>query len=148
MSNNINNKTGWECTNCKKVYSPWMPSCTSCPPKILSSITSGNTRIGVISSIGGISSVAHPIPEEYVVRGQSQPREQMSNNKQSSVAWLIDNLYLKDSLKWQEVIEQAKAMHKEEIEKTYVKGYEDKDFSYFEPEQYYNETFGGNNEQS
>jgi hypothetical protein len=40
--------------------------------------------------------------------------------------------------------EQAKAMHKEEIEQTYQKGYNDADFSYYDPEQYYNETYGGN----
>lgn len=73
MKNNINNKTGWECPNCKRVYAPWMPSCTSCQPKILSSSTSGN------SWIGGISSVAQPIPEKYVVRGQSQPTEYHSD---------------------------------------------------------------------
>ena len=141
MSNNINNKTGWECPNCKKVYAPWMPSCTSCPPKILSSSTSGN------SWIGGISSVAQPIPEEYVVRGQSQPREQMSNNKQSSVDYLIDHLYLKDSLKWQEVIEQAKAMHEMEIRFAFNEG-KITLLNKIEKssEEYYNETFGSNNE--
>jgi hypothetical protein len=43
-----------------------------------------------------------------------------------------------------EAYEQAKAMHKEEIEQTYQKGYNDADFSYYDPEQYYNETYGGN----
>ena len=69
----------------------------------------------------------------------------MSNNKQSSVEWLFYK-FISCSLKVSdifELLEQAKAMHKEEIEKTYIKGYEDKDFSYFDPEQYYNETFGG-----
>lgn len=37
-----------------------------------------------------------------------------------------------------------KAMHKEEIKKAYLKGYEDKDFSYFDPKQYYELTYGGN----
>ena len=76
----------------------------------------------------------------------------MSNNKKlSSIEWLIDNLYLKDSIKWIEIIEQAKAMHKEEIKMTAIK-------CHFEGtrqisktseeyiqygEQYYNETFEG-----
>ena len=41
-------------------------------------------------------------------------------SKQSSIEWLIDNLYLKDSLKWEEILEQAKSMHKEECIKYYV----------------------------
>ena len=62
-------------------------------------------------------------------------------SKQSSIEWLIDNLYLKDSLKWEEILEQAKAMHKEEIME-----------AHFAPkygcfsEQYYNEKF--NDEQT
>ena len=74
----------------------------------------------------------------------------MSNNKQSSIEWLIDNLYLKDSLKWIEIIEQAKATHKEEMEHFFkrgmflVKGRLWKPIDKFE--QYYNETFGGNND--
>jgi len=76
----------------------------------------------------------------------------MNNNKQSSVEWLVKELNQKIDFipmsKWdeiKEVIEQAKVMHKEEIEQTYQKGYNDADFSYYDPEQYYNETFGGNN---
>ena len=71
----------------------------------------------------------------------------MSNNKQSSIEWLIDNLYLKDSLKWGNIIEQAKAMHKEEMFE-YIKqnvciGHKSLEFHRLEFEQYYNETFGG-----
>ena len=82
------------------------------------------------------------------------------NNKQSSIEWLVSQLKQYDfahsnleyyDLKipmhiFKNITEQAKAMHKEEIEETYQKGYNDADFSYYEPEQYYNETFGGNNE--
>lgn len=80
----------------------------------------------------------------------------MSNNKQSSIEWLIDNLYLKDSLKWEEILEQAKAMHKEEIKEAREDGhtstyteYDSDTKLYLEGrhEQYYNETFGGNNDQ-
>ena len=73
----------------------------------------------------------------------------MSNKKQSSIEWLIDNLYLKDSLKWEEILEQAKAMHKEEIIKSmsfaFIDGAKIGAIEYESPytdwEQYYNETF-------
>ena len=75
----------------------------------------------------------------------------MTNNKQSSVEWLISQL--QKSKDWHrvlnevsqmssakvDIIEQAKAMHKEEIME-----------AHFAPkygcfsEQYYNETYGGN----
>ena len=82
----------------------------------------------------------------------------MSNNKQSSVEWLVKELNQKIDFipmnKWdeiKEVIEQAKAMHKEEIIEfainfTYgtkrVGESIKKDFI-----KLYNETYGGNNEQ-
>ena len=68
----------------------------------------------------------------------------MSNNKQSSVEFILDNLHLKDSLKWAEIIQQAKEMHQKEIEETAR--------TYFHmcstltPNQYYNIKFGGKNE--
>jgi hypothetical protein len=74
----------------------------------------------------------------------------MSNNKQNSVQWLIEKYTIVCGLGSKELmkehIDRAKAMHKEEIRQTYQKGYNDADFSYYEPEQYYNETFGGNND--
>jgi len=42
--------------------------------------------------------------------------------KQSSIEWLIDNLYLKDSLKWENIIEQAIEIHKEEIINAWKQG--------------------------
>ena len=74
----------------------------------------------------------------------------MSNNKQSSVEWLMDKLFdssymQKEQLEW---FEQAKAMHKEEIidaaNKLLYHGTGPGDTA---AEQYYNETFGGNNEE-
>ena len=74
----------------------------------------------------------------------------MSNDKKSSVEWLqaIElerDLTLAD---WN----KAKAMHKEEIEEAFANGVDD-EYEYHinnEPrkntEQYYNETFGGDNE--
>lgn len=77
----------------------------------------------------------------------------MSNNKQSSVEWLT--LYIKgiSSLNHDEVLEQAKEMHKEEITQAFDEGQE-YEYQYhinstpkFDSETYYNETFGGNNEE-
>ena len=72
----------------------------------------------------------------------------MSNNKQSSVEWLVEILgkYNEEMVfLYQNEIEQAKAMHKEEIRKAYCYG------EYYKETKlttdYYNETFGGNNEQ-
>ena len=81
----------------------------------------------------------------------------MSNNKQSSVEWLMENdnqlnIYFLEGKSTQLVYaikkvrlqEQAKAMHKEEMKQTYFDGWHrnignrDEDF-----EQYYTETFGG-----
>ena len=84
----------------------------------------------------------------------------MSNNKQnhigeankmvSSVEWLVVQLWEQmnmqgDGAVVNEIFEQAKAMHKEEIRKAYCYG------EYYKETKlttdYYNETFGGNNEQ-
>ena len=79
----------------------------------------------------------------------------MENNKQSSVDWLEEEFVKLESTigvqgVFYELLEQAKAMHKEETLKLYYQ-YEDyvlreegiiKTFG-----QFYNETFGGNNEQ-
>ena len=81
----------------------------------------------------------------------------MSNNKQSSVEWVIENLTLIHALlsrreigveffnrKYNEIVEQGKAMHKEEIKEAWLDGVMNWD-SEKEAEQYYNETFGSNN---
>lgn len=82
----------------------------------------------------------------------------MSNNKQSSVEWLDDKLailnfdYLTGQIGNKEynerhkaILEQAKAMHKEEICKSYVYGsaYGIDVSNGLKPDKYYNETFGG-----
>jgi hypothetical protein len=68
----------------------------------------------------------------------------MSNNKQSSIEFLI-----KQKEKWGLLINDdlriAKAMHKEETIHAYIQGSVDGDSHYFDSEQYYNETYGGNN---
>ena len=80
----------------------------------------------------------------------------MSKKIQSSVDWLIsciteDQMVKAKSLnEWLEIFEQAKAMHKEEIVDAYIECWMNDGGNGFhkvkEAEQYYNETFGGNNE--
>ena len=83
----------------------------------------------------------------------------MSNNKQSSVEMMwdeIDNLIsYKDSAtghKFCALLGKYKAMHKEEIVKSNEAGFDDgigfiEEIKYKNAEDYYNKTFGGNNEQ-
>ena len=66
-------------------------------------------------------------------------------NKQGCVDWLVEEINKQkawaDPLKLEPIIEQAKAMHKEEIIDAYEKG--DKYKLNFSGEHWYNETFGG-----
>ena len=74
----------------------------------------------------------------------------MSNNKQSSVDAIIkfmkENGYFigKDLYQF---FEQAKAMHKEEIKDALIDGSMNSTLIEYRIPQYYNETFGGKNEQ-
>ena len=74
----------------------------------------------------------------------------MSKKIESSVDWLIsciteDQMVKAKSLnEWLEIFEQAKAMHKEEIETAWYDGISGGECG--SREQYYNETFGGDNE--
>jgi hypothetical protein len=78
----------------------------------------------------------------------------MSNNKQSSIEWLVDrikNQHLYPFTSLNELEKQAKAMHKEEILFAYMKTLpiEDGVFTAIDKaHEYYNEIFGGNNEQA
>ena len=73
----------------------------------------------------------------------------MSNKKQTAVEWLASNLG--EHIIWEEklidLVEQAKAMHKQEIidaaNKLLYRGTGPGDTA---AEQYYNETFGGEDE--
>ena len=73
----------------------------------------------------------------------------MSNKKQSSIEWLgLElNIIFHDLTPelWEQVevkFQQAKAMHKEEIESAYIEGHSTWGEN-TNAEQYYNETFGG-----
>ena len=77
----------------------------------------------------------------------------MSNNKQSSVDWLINEHFggiENCTPDFRHKIEQAKAMHKEEIKLAFGSGKLDAAKHIFnateskDSEQYYNETYGGN----
>ena len=69
----------------------------------------------------------------------------MENKQLGSVEWLISQ-QKHNKLFDIETIEQAKAMHKEEIKNAHTIGYVIGGGNGYihEPEQYYNETFGGN----
>ena len=64
--------------------------------------------------------------------------------KQSSIEWLFEKLDIVDSSIMFVYFEQAKEMHKNEIEETFFQGAYGGDI--ISAEQYYNETFGGNND--
>ena len=76
----------------------------------------------------------------------------MSNKKQSSIEWLENQLKERYSLMNSEpLFEQAKAMHKEEIEDAYCKAgleiaHNDSIKESGLAQLYFNETFGGNND--
>ena len=80
----------------------------------------------------------------------------MSNNKQSSVEWLVEQIQnnIHHTIRIpSDTIEQAKAMHKEEIMDAIdfgnYKGYEEhkRTCIYNEDKDYYNRLYGGNIEQ-
>ena len=108
------------------------------------------------------------LPHQETIVGtntiQTKPfdnQKTMSNNKQSSsIEWYakqIDILHYdyfnehisKDekNQRLKQLLEQAKAMHKDEIEEAYWEGGIDIPSNDQHCQQYYNETFGGNNEQ-
>ena len=65
--------------------------------------------------------------------------------KKSSIEWLENQLKERYSLMNSEpLFEQAKAMHKEEMKDAYRRGFISDDIKL--ADDYYNETFGGNNE--
>ena len=71
----------------------------------------------------------------------------MSNNKQSSIEWLMNQIsdYLQEQYGIDyfdsKLLEQAKAMHKEEIVKAWSNGYDEDDRATSSPLKYYNETY-------
>ena len=76
----------------------------------------------------------------------------MSNNKQSSIELFAIAIYEKFKMEGNgkelnDLLEQAKAMHKEEIKNAFTNGFiSSRSSNRIADEIFYNETFGGNNE--
>jgi len=74
----------------------------------------------------------------------------MSNNKQSSVEWLIEELFPKnDNIRFfcpPQIFKKAKQMQENEYFEVFKAGQESMEEGGKGFEQYYNKTFGGNNE--
>jgi TRAP-type C4-dicarboxylate transport system substrate-binding protein len=64
----------------------------------------------------------------------------MSEKKQTAVEWLVEQ-YTQGNYSW-EVYDKAKEMEKQQI----IDAYDQGDIQLVNGEQYYNETYGGNNE--
>jgi hypothetical protein len=67
------------------------------------------------------------------------------SKKQSSVEWFA-SVTAQLGYVSMEILEQAKAMHKEEIEEAYDAVIIDENGGLLDGKEYYKETFGGNNE--
>jgi len=63
--------------------------------------------------------------------------------KQTAVEWLVDNLHYLHSTKWDDIVEQAKEMEKEQIKNAWIDDRFplDKEWVKQCAEKYYNETF-------
>lgn len=69
----------------------------------------------------------------------------MSNNKQQTTVDWIEQEMLKGNLSLKQILIQAREMEKERIEKDYMSGYSNGGLdTCITPQQYYNETYGGN----
>jgi len=65
----------------------------------------------------------------------------LEERKQTAVEWLTEKLRIEFGFAFSNnILEQAKAMEKEQIEDAYKYG--NQSDIYFKPEQYYNETYG------
>lgn len=81
---------------------------------------------------------------EHIKQQVSEYADALVNKKQSSIDWFYQRILAKDI---ESVFEQAKAMHKEEIQDAVNFGDKrGKITTYSTVEQYYNETFGGKDE--
>ena len=68
----------------------------------------------------------------------------MSIKKQTAVDWLVDKLPImfKYESYYVDILQQAKAMEKQQIEKAYNESWRLRDKPYLTALQYYNETYG------
>ena len=66
----------------------------------------------------------------------------MENKIETAVEYLLENIHLINSTKWNDIIEKAKAMEKDQIICARMNGMTDNELSYINAEKYYNETYG------
>ena len=63
-------------------------------------------------------------------------------SKQTAVEWLVEKVFCKYTCKWKDVIKEAKAMEKEQIEDAFKHGYSNGNIdTCMSNQQYYNETY-------
>ena len=95
-----------------------------------------NTSNKITFTIEGIEFNIFPDP-------MVSSKQSSVDSKQSSLDWLIEEINKKKAWakpsKLEPIIQQAKAMHKEEIKQAIMLS------NYATPEEYYNEHYGGNN---
>lgn len=71
----------------------------------------------------------------------------MSDKKQSSIEWLFEQVWINPVSKLPEILEQAKEMHQNEIMNAFYDAQKAERFNdHISPKEYYEQTFGGNNE--
>jgi hypothetical protein len=70
----------------------------------------------------------------------------MSDKQQTAVEWFVEQLRNNENIRWRgtpfdELFEQAKAMHKREIKDAFNQSWQLRDKPYETADKYYNETF-------
>ena len=72
-------------------------------------------------------------------------------NKQTSIEWLVEQIkedqtsIAKTASEWNLIFQQARDMHKEEIQDAYANGWHHNNEDNYNPIKYYQETFKGGN---
>lgn len=61
-------------------------------------------------------------PNADKITSASTTTKPMDTKKQTAVEWLVDNLHYLHSTKWNDIVEQAKAMEKQQIINAYENG--------------------------
>ena len=78
---------------------------------------------------------------EITKRISRQVKKRIIMSKQTAVEWLADNIHYLHSTKWNDIIQQAKEMEKQQIIDAYNQGSDDLENLKYLPFKYYNETF-------
>ncbi len=69
-------------------------------------------------------------------------------SKQTALKWFVEQLGLDATNDYKAEIEEALQMEREQIIDSYKDGYYHLEFETFNPQQYYNETYGGQDEKN